>query len=275
MPAARPARPSTARLARPSDRAARPPASATRGSHNGAVAGSEGTPAAPPRRGARRAAKPKRSLQPAAAAARPRRAGGAGRVGRPGLAGRSTSAAPPAVATRASGSSWPPPSVGAVACLFLCLLLVHPAAAPGRDPRGSRAAGADAPARARPARQRSARRRTNFSADQVSSIAATLTSTKPELEAEVADPVLVEVAGRCPSAFWAAFLGQQTQTMPAVDVRSNSVGSRLRERGVRRVEGQRHVERVGAAAGARPARRRCRPGRGRRARGRGGRRARP
>ena len=35
-----------------------------RGSHNGAVAGSEGTPAAPPRGGARRAARPRRRLQP-------------------------------------------------------------------------------------------------------------------------------------------------------------------------------------------------------------------
>ena len=78
------------------------------GSHNGAVAGSEGTPAGhAPRGGARRAAKPKRSVQPKLLALGLGGARGAGRLGAVWCGWPSTPAARRAAASRASGATWP------------------------------------------------------------------------------------------------------------------------------------------------------------------------
>ena len=89
----------------------------------------------------------------------------------------------------------------------------------------SAVAGLDDAAGSLPALDRSASRRTNFRPDQVSSTAATLTSTNPSSRPRSR----TRFSSRSlliPSAFWAAFLGQQTQTIPAVVVRSNRTGRR-------------------------------------------------
>ena len=69
---------------------------------------------------------------------------------------------------------------------------------------------------------RSARRRTNFRPDHTSSIAHTLTSTKP-----AARPISRTTFSSMSVGTFDAFLGQQTQIIPACSVRSISCGSRF------------------------------------------------
>ena len=192
------------------------------GSHNGARGMGQGTPVGTPRRGARRAAKPRRAFQPRLlglwAWARSRRWS----PGAPwsGLADRLRPRRP----RRRLGVVVPGarPRVGAVACLFLCLmlftLLLRRVGILGPDQ--CRRTGTEPPARSavgEPADELQPRPGLVDRGD--------LHVDEAELEAEVADHVLVQVAGQA-EAFCAAFLGQHTQTMPAVEVRSNSTGSR-------------------------------------------------
>ncbi len=123
------------------DRGARPPARASPMKsqwRRGREPGHAGRDAA-----SRRAPGRQAQALPAAEAGGPgpRRGRGAGRLGLPGLGGHRLRAGPRAAATRASGSTWPWPRSARWSCLFLCLLAVHGAAAPGRDPRGEAANG--------------------------------------------------------------------------------------------------------------------------------------
>ena len=168
-----------------------------RGSHNGAVAESQGTPVVPPRGGARRAAEPKRSVQP--------RLLGLGLAALVALAvwGLLVWVADrlgPRRPWRRVGQVGPPRGrLGRRGPLPVPRpLAVHGAAAPGRDPRGEPAEGED---RA-PALEVS---------DLVSTISAPpdelqpgpglvdrrdLDVDEPELEAEGAHLVVVEVTDR-------------------------------------------------------------------------------
>ena len=128
-------------------------------------------------------------------------------------------------------------SVGAVACLFFGLMLVarllrrlgitkapERRRAVHRRRRRARAAPARSAAGEPLASGPAAGARTS-APDQVSSIAATLTSTQPRRSPRSRTaPSSRSLA--MPSAFWAAFLGQHTHTIPAVAVRSKIAGSR-------------------------------------------------
>ena len=87
------------------------------------MAGTEGTPVGTPRRGARRAAKPKRTLQPKLVAL------GLGAVaalvawGLLVWVGRRLRPIRARRRLGQVGATWPRPRVGAVVCLFLCLWL--------------------------------------------------------------------------------------------------------------------------------------------------------
>ena len=123
VPSARLGPPPGARLAPAQSRAPRALRHGLRaGSHNGAVAGSEGTPGGGSRAGARRAAKPKRSLQPRLVAL------GLGAVAALAAWGVLVWLAIDSGRAARGGESgkWAHlagASVGAVLCLFLCLWL--------------------------------------------------------------------------------------------------------------------------------------------------------
>ena len=276
----------TPRPARPHDRGARPPARASPGKSQWR-GGREPGRHRSARRAAARAVPPSpsapcsRSWWPSASARWRRWSPGASWSGWP-----STPAAPPAAASRASGPTSRWPRSARCVCLFLCLWLVHRAAAPGRHPRGEAAAGAVAPA----LRIGTSGSGTSGSALAVGQAAdelqprpgvvdrGDLDVDEPELEAEVADPVLVEVADRAVGVacgLCAAFLGQQTQTMPAVEVRSNSVGSRLASAAYDVWKVRRHVRGARQPAHQLRAPPVSSPARSRRARRRAGRRGRP